>query len=231
MKRFLDLVFSMCVIVLFLPAVLPIMVILRCTGEGKVFYRQARLGKSGQIFQMYKFATMLEDSPRLGSGDITLRNDPRVLPFGRILRKLKINEVPQVINILKGDMTLVGPRPLTPKNFAMYPDDVKRQINAMTPGLTGIGSLVFRDEESIIARSTRSFLDCYRKEIAPYKGELEQWYAAKQSLWVDMKIVFLTGWLVLFPRSTLYEAAFPDLPQRPACLEQVRAFDPVNEEK
>jgi lipopolysaccharide/colanic/teichoic acid biosynthesis glycosyltransferase len=216
MKRLIDLVFSVLLVVLFLPAAIPIMVILRLTGEGKVFYRQPRMGKGGRTFQMYKFATMLEDSPNLGAGDITLKGDPRVLPFGDILRKLKINEVPQVINILKGDMTLVGPRPLTPKNFDMYPDDVKRQVSAMTPGLTGIGSIVFRDEESIIAKSSKPFLECYRDEIAPHKGALEQWYSRNQNLWVDLKIVFLTAWLVLFPQSTVYAAAFPDLPRRQA---------------
>jgi lipopolysaccharide/colanic/teichoic acid biosynthesis glycosyltransferase len=214
MKRCLDIAFAVGVIVLFLPLAVPIMVALRLTGEGKVFYRQPRVGKRGQLFKMYKFATMLEDSPNIGPGDITLRGDPRVLPLGKFLRKFKINEIPQVINILKGDMTLVGPRPLTPKNFEMYPDKVKRQMGAMVPGLTGIGSIVFRDEESIIARSSKSFLECYRDEIAPYKGELELWYARNQNLWVDLKIVFLTAWLVLFPNSFAYEAHFPNLPPR-----------------
>jgi lipopolysaccharide/colanic/teichoic acid biosynthesis glycosyltransferase len=157
---------------------------------------------------------MLEDSPNIGPGDITLQVDPRVLPFGRFLRKFKINEIPQVINILKGDMTLVGPRPLTPKNFEMYPLEVKQQIVAMVPGLTGIGSIVFRDEEAIMAQSSKSFLECYRDEIAPYKGELELWYVRNQSLWVDLKIVLLTAWMVLFPKSLAYEAAFPSLPPR-----------------
>ena len=214
MKRFLDVAFSLCIIVLLLPAAIPIMLILRLTGEGKIFYRQPRVGKGGKLIKMYKFATMLEKSPEIGTGDITLRDDPRVLPCGKFLRKFKINEIPQVINILKGEMTLVGPRPLTPKNFNMYPRDVKKQIVAMVPGLTGIGSIVFRDEETIIARSSKPFLECYRDEIAPYKGELELWYARNQNLWVDMKIVFLTAWLVVFPQSHLYEAAFADLPRR-----------------
>lgn len=214
MKRFLDIVFSLCIIVLLLPAAIPIMLILRLTGEGKIFYRQPRIGKGGKLIKMYKFATMLEKSPEIGTGDITLKDDPRVLPCGKFLRKFKINEVPQVINILKGEMTLVGPRPLTPKNFNMYAPDVKKQIVEMVPGLTGIGSIVFRDEETIIARSSKPFLECYRDEIAPYKGELELWYARNQNLWVDMKIVFITAWLVVFPQSTIYEAAFANLPRR-----------------
>jgi lipopolysaccharide/colanic/teichoic acid biosynthesis glycosyltransferase len=214
MKRFLDVAFSLCVIMLLLPAAIPVMVILRLTGEGKIFYRQPRIGKGGQLIKMYKFATMLEKSPEIGTGDITLKDDPRVLPCGKFLRKFKINEIPQVINILKGEMTLVGPRPLTPKNFNIYPHEVKNQIVSMIPGLTGIGSIVFRDEETIIARSSKPFFECYRDEIAPYKGELELWYARNQNFRVDMKIVFLTAWLVIFPQSKLYETAFPDLPQR-----------------
>jgi lipopolysaccharide/colanic/teichoic acid biosynthesis glycosyltransferase len=214
MKRFLDVAFSFCVIVLLLPAAIPIMVILRLTGEGKIFYRQPRIGKGGQLMKMYKFATMLEKSPEIGTGDITLKDDPRVLPCGKFLRKFKINEIPQVINIVKGEMTLVGPRPLTPKNFNIYPPEVRKQIVSMVPGLTGIGSIVFRDEETIIARSSKPFFECYRDEIAPYKGELELWYARNQNFRVDMKIVFLTAWLVIFPQSKLYETAFPDLPQR-----------------
>lgn len=221
MKRCLDIAFSLFVIVLFLPLAVPIMLALRLTGEGKVFYRQPRMGKGGQRFKMYKFATMLEDSPNIGPGDITLKGDPRVLPLGKCLRKFKINEIPQVINILKGEMTLVGPRPLTPKNFEMYPDEAKQHVGAVVPGLTGIGSIVFRDEETLIAQSSKPFLECYRDEIAPYKGELELWYARNQNLWVDLKIVFLTAWLVFFPQSTIYEVAFPDLPQgRGASLEE-----------
>jgi lipopolysaccharide/colanic/teichoic acid biosynthesis glycosyltransferase len=96
----------------------------------------------------------------------------------------------------------------------MYPLEVKQQIVAMVPGLTGIGSIVFRDEEAVMAQSSKSFLECYRNEIAPYKGELELWYARNQSLWVDLKIVLLTAWMVLFPNSLAYEAAFPSLPSR-----------------
>ncbi|MBI4965387.1 MAG: sugar transferase [Desulfomonile tiedjei] len=214
MKRCIDIVFSLCVIALFLPLALPIMVVLRFTGEGKVFYRQPRLGKGGQLFKMYKFATMLEDSPNIGPGDITLKDDPRVLPLGKFLRKFKINEVPQVINILKGEMTLVGPRPLTPRTFGMYPDDAKQQLATMVPGLTGIGSIIFRDEETIIAQSSKPFLECYRDEIAPYKGELELWYTRNQNAWVDLKIVFLTAWMVFSPQSTIYDVIFPDLPRR-----------------
>ena len=215
MQRIVDVVFAVTGLVLFLPFAIPIMIALRLTGEGKIFYHQPRVGYRGEIFKLIKFATMLEDSPNLLSGDITLKDDPRVLPMGKFLRSTKINEVPQILNILKGDMALVGPRPLTPRNFALYSEEVRKDIVRVRPGLTGIGSIVFRDEESILAGSEKSHLDCYADEISPYKGALELWYIRNRSLWLDLKIVLLTAWVVLFPRSDLHTRLIGGLPPRP----------------
>jgi len=215
MRRVLDVTFATAVIVVFLPFWIVLALVLRCTGEGKIFYRQPRIGLGGKAFKLVKFATMLEDSPNLGTGDITLRNDPRVLPAGGFLRKTKINEVPQVINLLRGEMTLVGPRPLTPKHFSFYPDPVQKEIVKVRPGLTGVGSIVFRDEETIIANSNREYLECYKHEIAPYKGEIEVWYIRNRSLLLDCKILILTAWVVLFPESTVYKKLLKGLPARP----------------
>ena len=156
MKRLLDLSLSLAAALVFLPVGLVIAAVLCLTGEGEVFYRQERVGRDGKSFGLLKFATMLKRSPSIGTGTITLKNDPRVLPFGRFLRKTKLNEVPQVLNVLKGDMSLVGPRPLTPQTFAFYSPEVQREIVRVRPGLTGVGSIVFRDEESILGRSPRS---------------------------------------------------------------------------
>ena len=122
------------------------------------------MGKGGKTFGLIKFATMLKDSPKLGTGDITVKNDPRMMPLGPFLRKTKLNEIHQLLNILKGDMSLIGPRPLTPNNFEYYSDEVKAGIAKLQPGLSGVGSIVFRDEESIIASSGKSHLDCYKEE-------------------------------------------------------------------
>lgn len=206
-------------LILAIPLLL-IMAILRCTGEGEVWYLQERVGLGGRRFKVHKFATMLKNSPSVGTQDITLRNDPRVLPFGRLLRKTKINELPQVINIFKGDMSLVGWRPLMPKSFEYYPQHVQEQIIAMKPGLTGIGSICFRDEEAITARAKKSPQEVYRDDIAPYKGELELWYQRHQSLLLDAKLLFLTAWVVVRPGSNLYEKWLKDLPPRPASLRQ-----------
>lgn len=214
MKRLLDIVISLSAILLFLPFGLMIAVILRLTGEGEVFYVQPRVGKDGRFFGLIKFVTMLKDSPNIGTKTVTVRNDPRVLPFGRLLRKTKLNEVPQLLNVLKGDMSIVGPRPLTPETFAYFPPDIQEQVVKVKPGLTGIGSIVFRDEESIVAMSKKSTIDCYREDVAPYKGELELWYIENKSLWLDLKLIFLTALVVINPRNILYKKVVPDLPQR-----------------
>ena len=113
----------------------------------------------------------------IGTGSITLQNDPRVTKIGSFLRKTKINELPQIINILKGDISLVGPRPLVTKTFSAYTAEVQSKIYNVKPGLTGIGSIIFRDEESIIsAVKDEDPHEFYKRVIAPYKGELEMWY-------------------------------------------------------
>lgn len=218
MKRLFDIVSSFSAILLLFPLLFPVMIILRFTGEGYIFYSQKRVGKGGESFDLLKFATMLKDSPNMAGGDITMGMDPRVLPFGRFLRKTKINELPQLFNILKGDISVVGPRPLTPKNYAYYNEEVKEAISSLKPGLTGIGSIVFRDEESILANSPKAPLDCYREDISPYKGELEIWYGNNQSFITDMKLIFLTAWVIVFPESRLYEKILKGLPERPDFL-------------
>ena len=133
----------------YLSKVLPLMFILRVSGEGEIFFLQNRVGRGGKDFKLYKFATMLKDSPKIGTGTISMKNDPRVLPVGKILRKTKINELPQLINVLVGDMSIIGPRPLTLKSFDLYSLDVQQAIKKVKPGLSGVGSIVFRKEEDI----------------------------------------------------------------------------------
>lgn len=212
-KRLLDVIVSLVALILLTPLFIPIVIILRFTGEGEVFYYQERHGINNSKFQICKFATMLKNSMNMGSGSITLKDDPRVTKIGSFLRKTKINELPQIINILKGDISLVGPRPLVSKTFKSYSDKVQSKIYNVKPGLTGIGSIVFRDEESIIsAVQDEDPHEFYRRVIAPYKGELEMWYHRKRSFFLDLQIIFLTAWVILFPKSRLYEKLFKDLP-------------------
>lgn len=195
MQRLADVVLSVAALCVLAPLLLPVALLLRFTGEGEVFYVQQRVGRSGMPFGLYKFATMLRASPSMGTGTITLKDDPRVLPMGRILRRTKVNELPQLLNVLRGEMSIVGPRPQTPRCFAAFPARSQACIAQVAPGLTGVGSLVFRDEESMLhgAVDPDRFYD---EVIMPYKGLLEEWYVANASLAVYIKVVLLTAWVV-----------------------------------
>lgn len=212
-KRLFDILVSLTALLVLAVPLLIVMAILKLTGEHEVWYFQPRVGKDGKQFRLFKFATMRKNSEFTGTGDITLRNDPRVLPFGRFLRKAKINEVPQLINILLGDISLVGWRPLMPEGFSYYPKPVQEQIVRIKPGLTGIGSIIFRDEEAITEMADKEPRQVYREDIAPYKGAVELWYQQHQSFWLDLKLIFLTAWAVFKADSRLYLKWFDDLPQ------------------
>ena len=214
-KRLLDVMVSIIALTLLLPLFIPIIILLRITAEGEIFYFQERIGLKNSRFQIWKFATMLKNSMNMGTGSITLQNDFRVTPIGKFLRKTKINELPQIINILKGDMSLVGPRPLVTKTFSAYAEEIQSNIYNVKPGLTGIGSIVFRDEESLIsAVENEDPHEFYKRVIAPYKGELEMWYQKNKSFFLDLQLTFMTAWVILFPESRLYEKWFKDLPKR-----------------
>ena len=216
MPRIVDVLLSLLSLLVLLPLFIPIVVILLLTGEHKVFYLQTRVGYKNKDFKIIKFATMLSNSANMGSGSLTLKNDPRVLPFGSFLRKTKINELPQILNIIIGDLSIVGPRPQMQVDFEKYSDDVQGKIYNVRPGLTGIGSIVFRDEESLIslAAENENPHEFYKRIIAPYKGELEIWYQSHRSLLLDFQLIFMTAWAIVFPETRLYEKWFNDLPKR-----------------
>jgi len=224
MTRLFDLILSSATLVALIPFVAPIVLILSFTGEGKIFYMQERIGKGKKRFNLLKFATMLENSPNLPGGDITSGTDPRVLPVGKFLRKTKLNELPQLMNILFGDISIVGPRPLTPRNFEYYNKETQDAIAKIKPGLTGVGSIVFRDEESIIKNSSKSPLDCYKEDITPYKGELEKWFSQNQSLYLYFLLIFLTAWVVFFPKSGIVWKFFSSLPAPPDKIQKLLNF-------
>jgi len=217
-KRFFDVLISGAALVILTPLLSPVMLALRLTGEGEVFYRQKRIGYHNTTFGIWKFATMLKDSPNLGTGSLTVRGDPRVTPVGRSLRATKVNELPQLINVLTGDMSFVGPRPQVQVDYDGYPPHVRERIYSVRPGVTGIGSIVFRDEERLLSQPGIDPRAFYRDEIAPYKGELEMWYLEHRSLWLDARLLFLTLWAVLRPEADVAYRAFADLPPRPQWL-------------
>jgi lipopolysaccharide/colanic/teichoic acid biosynthesis glycosyltransferase len=197
---------------------IPVIIGLLLTGEHYVFYFQKRIGYKNKPFDIWKFATMLKASPSLAGGLHTTRKDPRVLPMGGFIRKTKINELPQIVNILKGDMSIVGPRPLVDKTFDPYPDHVKAIIYNVKPGLTGIGSIVFRDEEGLLSNASMPPHEFYAKHILPHKGELELWYQEHLSFYTDLMLIFLTAWIIVSPESNLVYTVFKDLPEKPAEL-------------
>ena len=209
---------SFIALVVLSPILVPVVIGLLLTGEHYVFYFQKRIGYNNKSFDIWKFATMLKASPDLPGGIHTVRNDPRLMPLGGFLRKTKINEVPQLINILIGDMSIVGPRPLVDKTFDPYPEHVKEKIYNVRPGMTGIGSIVFRDEERLLSETTLDPKEFYGMYIAPYKGDLELWYQDHLTFYTDFMLVFLTVWVILFPKSELVYRIFKDLPEKPEFL-------------
>lgn len=217
MTRLVDIVLSAIFISWVLPLWLIVIPVLRLTGEGEIFYRQPRVGKNGKQFSLLKFATMLKNSPNLGTGELTVHNDSRVLPVGRFLRKSKINELPQLINVLLGDMSIVGPRPQTPRCFAAFPQEAQNRIAQVRPGLSGIGSIIFRGEEAILehAADPETFYD---KVIMPYKGEIEQWYIQNRTMKNYFFVIVTTIWIILFPKSKMAWNLFKGLPKPPANL-------------
>ena len=216
--RLMDVFLASMGLLLVLPILLPIAVILKLTGEHDIFYRQIRIGKGGNSFRILKFATMLRDSPNMAGGLITLPNDPRLLPMGNFLRKTKINELPQLINVLIGDMSMVGYRPFAKAHFDVYSDNVKQLIGQISPGLTGIGSIVFRNEEEILHR-VENREEFHDRLITPYKGLLESWYVRNRSGWTYLKIIFCTFLVLLDCRTSMWKTLFTGIPETPKELE------------
>ena len=216
-KRIFDILSSGIAIIILSPLLIPVIIGLKLTGEGYIFYKQERIGYKNKPFLIWKFATMLKDSANMAGGIMTTKKDPRITPMGGFLRKSKINELPQLFNIFFGHMSVVGPRPVMKVSFEAYPEEVKEVIYNVKPGLTGIGSIIFRDEEELITDVKNKGGDVhefYVNQIYPHKGNLELWYQKNKSLILDFQIILLTAWVIIIPDSKLYEKWFKDLPKR-----------------
>jgi len=213
--RFFDIIFSCIALTVLTPFMIPIMIGLKLTGEHYIFYSQQRVGRGGVFFKVLKFATMLKNSPNLPGGFITQSNDQRILPMGQFLRKTKINELPQLLNIFIGNMSFVGPRPIVEQHLMLYPEKTREAILTITPGLTGIASLIFRDEEGILDRVGGNRKYVHDKVIAPFKGELELWWTKNCSVVNYFKVIILTMWALVSPRTSLWKKWFKDLPEPP----------------
>jgi lipopolysaccharide/colanic/teichoic acid biosynthesis glycosyltransferase len=220
MQRFFDVLFSGLALLVLSPLLLVVVILLRFTGEHEIFFLQERVGKNGKVFNLFKFATMLKNSPNLGTGTVTLKADPRVLPIGKFLRVTKINELPQLLNILLGEMSIVGPRPQALRCFNAFPVNLRQIITKVKPGLSGIGPIIFRNEENILADHLGS-VEFYDNVIAPYKAEVEAWYVDRQTMRTYFLVIFVTFWVVLFPSSTVVWHLFKGLPIAPDNLKKL----------
>lgn len=214
-KRIGDILFSSLGMLLFLPFFIPLAIALKLTGEGYIFYLQERRGYKNKKFRIWKFATMLKASPSLGTGSITLKNDWRLTPLGKYLRGSKVNEIPQLINIFLGEMSVVGPRPLMEVDFQKFSPEIQDQFYQCKPGLTGIASIVFRDEEQYYENTAMDPHEYDRLYIAPYKGALEKWYREHQGFRTDLLIILLTAAVIIIPENTWAFRWFSDLPPIP----------------
>lgn len=198
MQRLFDIFFSFTAIIILFPLLLFIILILRFTGENEIFYKQYRVGKNRTSFQLLKFATMFKNSEQKGAGTVTLKNDTRILPFGKFLRKTKLNELPQLFNIFIGHMSIIGPRPLHKKQFSFYNENDQKLISSVSPGLSGVGSIIFRNEENILQNS-RDPDKVYKKYITPKKAKAEKWYVRNKSIYLYFKLITLTLIVVIIP--------------------------------
>jgi lipopolysaccharide/colanic/teichoic acid biosynthesis glycosyltransferase len=213
-QRVFDVLFSTIGLICLAPLFVVIALLLKFSGEGQIFFLQERVGKNRKSIKVYKFVTMMEGSENMGTGTVTMKGDPRILPVGSILRKTKLNELPQLVNILLGDMSVIGPRPQTRRCFDGFPKETQNIITRVRPGLSGIGPIVFRGEEDILDGQLGS-LKFYDDVIAPYKGKVESWYIFNQSLGLYFSLIFLTIWVVLFSKSDLVWKLYPRIPIPP----------------
>lgn len=194
MKRVVDFVFSACGLIVLLPVIAVVAVMVRLASPGPVIFRQFRVGRNGCSFNMLKFRTMtvLQDAEK---GSFEAGSSARVTRIGRVLRKTKLDELPQLWNVLKGDMALVGPRPEVRKWVDAYPHHWDR-ILTVRPGITDPGAIVFRNEEDILATQADPEM-YYRNVILPRKLDLYKEYVQTRSFWGDLWILLRTVWAVI----------------------------------
>lgn len=191
MKRLLDIIASLVGLILLSPIFLIIAVAIKLESKGPVFYLGERVGRDGKTFFVYKFRSMVIDAEKLG-GTSTSSSDPRVTKVGRIIRKYKLDEFSQLINVLIGNMSLVGPRPQVKWAVDMY-NDAEKEIIKLRPGITDWASIKFHDEGEIIEKLGISNPDeAYMKFIHPEKMRLQLKYLSEHSFWIDMTIIFQT---------------------------------------
>lgn len=197
LKRLLDIIGTGLGLLVLSPVFAVIAALIKLDSPGPVFFRQERVGRNGQPFMIFKFRSMRPDAPRLG-GPLTVGRDPRITRVGALLRQTKLDELPQLINVLRGEMSLVGPRPEVPKYVALYTPE-QRQVLTVRPGITDLASIEYRSESELLAK-TADPERAYLHEVMPHKLQLNLEYIRTQSLALDLAIIFKTLWRVMKPR-------------------------------
>jgi len=189
-KRLFDIIFSFFGLILAFPLFLVIAFLIKRESPGSAFYRGQRVGKNGKIFRIFKFRSMVLDAEKLG-GPSTSADDPRLLKIGKFLKKHNLDELPQLINILKGEMSFVGPRPEVPSEVETYDEETKKIILSVKPGMTDLATLSNIHEGEIL-RGAADPHEAYRKLIKPQKLSLAKQYVKNRSFWLDLKIILKT---------------------------------------
>jgi len=216
--RFFDVFLSIILLLIFLPFFFIIAVYLKLSGH-KIFFLQARVGKNKKLFRLIKFTTMRKDSELVALNDVSFNDDNRYFAVGKFLNKMKINEFPQLLNVLKGDMSFIGPRPLVEETFFdYYPRDYQELLASIRPGLSGIGSIFYANEENLRKKTTISNEEFARKYLFPYKSRLELWFVNNYNVSNYFKLIFMTVWVIIFPNKNILFSVFKTLPPPPEDL-------------
>lgn len=187
-KRLFDIFASLAGLIILSPVLITLALIVKTTSEGPIFYRANRAGQYGKPFKLYKFRSMVINADKIGPG-VTGASDPRITPIGRFLRKTKLDELPQLVNVLRGEMSIVGPRPEDPRYVAYYTEDQRRVLD-VRPGITSPASVAYRNEEAMLVGD--NWEKHYIEQIMPAKLAVDLKYAQNASIWQDIKIVFET---------------------------------------
>ena len=197
-KRCIDLVVAIVLLLVLSPVLAVAAIAVKCSGSGPTFFRQIRVGRGGKPFEILKFRTMRTTS---SPGPlITGAGDPRVTRVGRVLRRWKVDELPQLVNVLRGEMSFVGPRPEVPRYVNMFAEEY-RELLAVRPGITDLASMAFRDEEILLGRSANPE-DLYVREILPRKLALSHAYVRRRSFGLDLRLIARTVATILgWPRT------------------------------
>lgn len=188
-KRILDFILALIGLIILSPVFILVAILIKKEDKGSIFFRQIRVGQNGKLFKIYKFRTMVENAEKLGA-QVTKGDDPRVTKIGKILRKYKIDELPQLINVLKGEMSIVGPRPEVPKYVEAYKEEYK-EILKVKPGITDYAALEYIDEEKLL-KDALDPEEIYLKKILPEKIKYYKKYIDDISFWTDIKLIIKT---------------------------------------